>query len=423
MSFKRTISFALVPCARGLCQVRCRVSMPKQGRREFVLNARISPADWDASAQRPRPRKAADVSEEIRCVASALDEEFARWELIERRVPDISDIVRAGQSALGRQPCESPPLTPISEAFQLWQATTAGGDLIAAVGRLLMAVCPDGVTADLDDALLSRISQHCVSRGFQNGTTNAYLTRLKAFASWCASRGLRPNTPLTTHYLPSIKGCDPIYLTPAEMDAIRGLSLPPALDSTRSEFLLDCFCGLRHSDSNRLTTADVRGGALHVVTQKTRAALVIDLNAESARIVAERSALCLPGGRLFLREPVDTAVKKVRKVCRLADVTTPVSVVRLCGRERVSLTVPKWQVVGTHTARRTFVVTALSLGIPAEVVMKWTGHSSWNSLRPYVAIAERLRSDNMARFDNVLRPYPEPPQNGETGRAGKERQT
>lgn len=55
----------------------------------------------------------------------------------------------------------------------------------------------------------------------------------------------------------------------------------------------------------------------------------------------------------------------------------------------------------TLTARRTFVVTALTIGIPAEVIMRWTGHSDWKSLQPYVAIVEDLKRSEMEKFDNL----------------------
>ena len=49
---------------------------------------------------------------------------------------------------------------------------------------------------------------------------------------------------------------------------------------------------------------------------------------------------------------------------------------------------PKWELVGTHTGRRTFIVTTLSLGIPPNIVMKWTGHSDYKSMKPYIDIVE-----------------------------------
>ena len=49
---------------------------------------------------------------------------------------------------------------------------------------------------------------------------------------------------------------------------------------------------------------------------------------------------------------------------------------------RLSPLRPKWELVGTHSGRRTFIVNALSLGITPNVVMKWTGHSDYKAMKP-----------------------------------------
>jgi hypothetical protein len=44
---------------------------------------------------------------------------------------------------------------------------------------------------------------------------------------------------------------------------------------------------------------------------------------------------------------------------------------------------PKYMLLGTHSGRRTFICNALILGIAPHVVMKWTGHNDYKSMRPY----------------------------------------
>lgn len=63
---------------------------------------------------------------------------------------------------------------------------------------------------------------------------------------------------------------------------------------------------------------------------------------------------------------------------------------------------PKYSVIGTHTGRRSFICNALALGIPVQVVMKWTGHSDYKSMRPYIDVADRIRAKAMVKFDDFL---------------------
>ena len=53
--------------------------------------------------------------------------------------------------------------------------------------------------------------------------------------------------------------------------------------------------------------------------------------------------------------------------------------------------------------RRTFICFALSSGIPPQVVMKWTGHSDYQAMKPYIAIAEKTKADAMKLFDEELK--------------------
>ncbi len=64
-------------------------------------------------------------------------------------------------------------------------------------------------------------------------------------------------------------------------------------------------------------------------------------------------------------------------------------------------TIPKYALLGTHAGRRTFICNALALGIPAQVVMKWTGHSDYKAMKPYIDIADDIKSNAMSRFNQL----------------------
>jgi Phage integrase family. len=54
------------------------------------------------------------------------------------------------------------------------------------------------------------------------------------------------------------------------------------------------------------------------------------------------------------------------------------------------------------TGRRTFIVNALSLGIPPNIVMKWTGHSDYSSMKPYIDIVDDIKATSMTKFNGLL---------------------
>ena len=65
------------------------------------------------------------------------------------------------------------------------------------------------------------------------------------------------------------------------------------------------------------------------------------------------------------------------------------------GVDRVVSTDPLYDVIGTHSARRTFVVHALEEGMSPQIVMTFTGHEDYDSLKPHIAITDKTRKNLM----------------------------
>ena len=59
----------------------------------------------------------------------------------------------------------------------------------------------------------------------------------------------------------------------------------------------------------------------------------------------------------------------------------------------------KWKLMTTHVGRKTFICNSLMLGIAPQIVMKWTGHSDYAAMKPYIEIADKAKEDAMSLFD------------------------
>ena len=77
----------------------------------------------------------------------------------------------------------------------------------------------------------------------------------------------------------------------------------------------------------------------------------------------------------------------------------PQRIVYFVGNARHEEVYPKWELLTTHCGRRTFIVNALYLGIPAEVIMKWMGHSDYDAMKPYIKIVDSLKEREMNKFN------------------------
>ena len=89
----------------------------------------------------------------------------------------------------------------------------------------------------------------------------------------------------------------------------------------------------------------------------------------------------------------------LKELAELAGIDGPVRQTCCRGNERIDEVTPKYALLGTHAGRRTFICNALALGIPPQVVMKWTGHSDYRAMKPYIDIADNIKANAMSKFN------------------------
>ena len=147
--------------------------------------------------------------------------------------------------------------------------------------------------------------------------------------------------------------------------------------------------------------SDIKDGFIVVVTKKTVDGLRIELNKHSQAILDKYKDMKFPKD---LALPVISNVKmnaRLKILGQVCGIDEPTRIVYFQGGVRHEEVFPKWALLTTHCGRRTFVVTALQLGIPSEVIMKWTGHNDFSAMKPYVKIVDELKAKAMSRFDGL----------------------
>ena len=241
--------------------------------------------------------------------------------------------------------------------------------------------------------------------GLLNTSIEKKLFLLKWFLNWATERGYNHNLAYK-HFNPRLKRTrrPVIYLTLEELQRLNALSFAPdqrRLEYTRDTFLFLCFSGLRWSDMNLLRRGDVGADCIQITTEKTEDSLTIELNNVTRRILDKYKGIRFPNDRAL---PVLTNQKMnllLKEVCRMAGIDTLVRITRYRGQERIDTYYPKYELVGTHAGRRTFATQSLSRGIPAEIVMKWTGHKDYRAMKPYIAVVDELKARAMKKLDEM----------------------
>ena len=242
--------------------------------------------------------------------------------------------------------------------------------------------------------------------GLKNSTIEKKIDYLKWFLNWASEKGFNTNRSYKSFH-PTLKKTQKrvIYLTKEEIKQIRALELTADkafLDPVRDVLLFCCFSGLRHSDANNLRRSDIKGDHIEITTVKTADSISVELNDITKAILEKYKDVPFKDNKALPNLTNQAMNRDVKKLCKLAAIDEEIRVTTYKGNVRTDTIYPKYQLIGTHTGRRTFIVNALSLGIPPDVVMKWTGHSDYKSMKPYIDIVDSIKVQSMAKFNSLI---------------------
>ena len=172
-----------------------------------------------------------------------------------------------------------------------------------------------------------------------------------------------------------------------------------ALERVRDVFCFCCFTSLRYSDVENLKRSDIKNGEMSITTIKTDDTLTIELNDYSGAILTKYAGEVYPDNKalpVISNQKMNDHLKQLGEICGL---DTPITITYYKGAKRYDEVYPKHELLTTHCGRRTFICNALMLGIAPNTVMKWTGHSDYKSMQPYIDIADAEKKKAMKLFN------------------------
>ena len=425
MHIQKGVKFLLHKRKAGDTQnlsIRMRVTLRGQRPLDFPTGHNIDLKDWDADNQCALKSAiaAADINRTIDEWKAIMNEVFARYELLEKRVPTLGEIKDLFNDMVGRKTKTNESLAdPNMDLFQVFdlftetmgmqnQWTKSTFEKFAAIKSHLHDFDPNLSFPGINESKMQAYLSYLEKKGLRNTTIAKNLAFVRWFLRWAHKKGYY-NGDMQDTFKPKLKGTDGnskeiIYLTQDEIKILENhqfLPMQAALERVRDVFLFCCFTGLRYSDVAKLKRSDIKDGFIAVVTKKTVDGLRIELNKHSQAILDKYKDMKFPKD---LALPVISNVKmnaRLKILGQVCGIDEPTRIVYFQGGVRHEEVFPKWALLTTHCGRRTFVVTALQLGIPSEVIMKWTGHNDFSAMKPYVKIVDELKAKAMSRFDGL----------------------
>jgi integrase len=149
-------------------------------------------------------------------------------------------------------------------------------------------------------------------------------------------------------------------------------------------FIIGCDTGLRFSDLSRLTKDNINSdNTISIKTQKTGKVVVIPMTPR-VKTIFEKYNYVLPDS--ISNQKYNEYLKDI---ARRANLKEPISTTRTIKGMLVTRTVEKWELVTSHTARRSFATNAFLADVPAIAIMKITGHKTESAFMKYIKMTAK----------------------------------
>ena len=409
---------------------------------QSTIGHSINPDNWDGNKVKPKSYKNAKEvpAERINADLQKIKSHFTEWEMDLKEKPTKEDIKKHLKKALEMKTEENPIPVKVKRVGFFTRLDEFTKEEGAANGwayathqcwktfkNHVEKFNPKVTFEFFNESGINKFVIYLRNLGLEEKSVTKQFNNLRWFMYWALRKNYTKEDTIK-RYRPKFKVLEKpvIFLTKEQLLHLYNFEIPKngtkvtLTDMNGNEYekvvedagglakTRDCFCfcaftSLRYSDMANLKRTDIKDGVMYITTMKTYDRLPIELNSFAKQILKKYEKQTFPDNLALPVLPNQLMNRYLKHLCERAGFQEPVTRTCYRGGERVEETFPKYEMIGTHAGRRTFICFALSSGIPPQVVMKWTGHSDYQSMKPYIAIAEKTKADAMKLFDTEMK--------------------
>jgi integrase len=213
---------------------------------------------------------------------------------------------------------------------------------------------------------------------------------------YAVKKKLLPMSTLTDiEFNTSREETDNIYLNEHEIQLLMGLKQFKSKleEEVRDIFVLGCYTGLRFSNYSRLNVDDIKDDILTTIQQKTKQKVTIPIH-QNVRMILNKYGNKLPV--CPTNQEFNRTLKDLGE--RIPEFHTPFSKQITRGRQKTVEEKMKWEMLQTHTARRSFCTNMYLMGVPVLTIMSISGHRTEKSFRTYIKASGKEHAQIMKNF-------------------------
>ena len=279
-------------------------------------------------------------------------------------------------------------------------------DKLSAVQTQLSRMNPNLLMDKITGATLDEYQNFLIKEGFLNSTIRNHMCYFKQILKWANDRGyLKHGDEVLKHETPYLEETKPkavSFLKWEEFEQLYNYKFSEGeehLELTRDRFCFACVTSLRHSDMEILKKADFDDyddpTSFSFVSKKTHDSLTIFLNKYSKELYQKYKDIPTKDGLMFPPKSNQKMNDNLKVIAKRLGFTRKITKMQFCGKSRIDETQRLCDVIGTHSARKTFVVHALEMGWSPQLVMDYTGHEDYDTMKPYIAITDKTKKSMM----------------------------
>mgnify|MGYP004418208625 FL=1 len=231
-----------------------------------------------------------------------------------------------------------------------------------------------------------------LDRGVKPSSIRTLCYQLRSCLEWSARHGAKISDNYAEFTVPDYRR-PTIALTPDEVSMIYHLNLQPLvkrkdhralLEKAKDMFVLSCNLGQRHSDMLRIQKKNFDRNIFTKVQQKTGHRAVVDIDKfaidkKTTYEILEKYNYTAP-----YKATIGCYNSKIHELMKLAGLTEDVLLETKIQDEIKEEIFPKYKLIASHTARRTFISANVFRGIPEYRIRKTSGHTDCRSFAMYI---------------------------------------
>lgn len=186
---------------------------------------------------------------------------------------------------------------------------------------------------------------------------------------------------------------DNVYLNESELKQLKDFDFKDSshLDRVRDWFLILAWTGSRFSDLDKIGKSDIKDNTVTYRQKKTNTLVTIPLHPVVNEIL-QKYNFNMP--EVISNQKFNDYIKDA---CKLAKICGKESFTRTVGGKLITETKPKYELISSHTCRRSFCTNMYLLGLDTLMIRSVSGHKTEKSFLKYIKVNQQQHAEMMGK--------------------------